>query len=253
MTTERIQCPACGSAEVGTRHERAEVQIPFAAPARYSERVDACATCGTEGDFTHENDAAIEAAVVAAEKASARELIDWLADNGTSMAQFERAFGLAARTLARWKLGEISASSLALLRVVRACPWLLTVAEEGFAEDAVRRELEGAAARSPEPMTWHLPEWTPDLLGRSPLFEKLRLSCSYWTHPRPNVFDGQLVGFERALQQLLGTGPATKRWAASASTDRGSVVRGASRIHFRVAAADAAASDADAVEDRTER
>ncbi len=48
------------------------------------------------------------------------------------MAYVERALDLPARTVARWKSGEHSASALALLRVVATYPWMLEVAEHRF-------------------------------------------------------------------------------------------------------------------------
>jgi hypothetical protein len=114
----------------------------MAEPVIYQERVDLCSACGTEGDFARENDAAL----AAAGKRSARAIIESLAADGFSMAYFERAFGLPQRTMARWKAGECSAGSLALLRVVRSYPWVLRVAERSFSEKVARQELARAGA-----------------------------------------------------------------------------------------------------------
>jgi hypothetical protein len=111
----------------------------------YSERIDTCLECQTEGDFLNENDAKIEEVLAEARKASAKGLIESLAADGISMAFFERALELAPRTLARWKSGASSASSLALLRFVRTFPWLLRVGEESFSPVVARDELIKAA------------------------------------------------------------------------------------------------------------
>lgn len=136
-----ITCPACGSADVRTSYRDSTLEVPLAPPATYRERVDECRTCGTDGDFLGENDARIDEALSRAGKASARHLIESLADDGVSMAYFERALGLSPRTLTRWKAGECSASSLALLRLVRTYPWLLRVADASYNETAARDEL----------------------------------------------------------------------------------------------------------------
>jgi len=145
---DSVTCPACGSSDIATSRLDASLPVPMAEPVIYSERVDLCGACGTEGDFARENDATVEAALAAAGKRSARAIIESLAADGISMAYFERAFGLPQRTMARWKAGECSAGSLALLRVVRSYPWVLRVAERSFSERVARKELVRASASS---------------------------------------------------------------------------------------------------------
>ena len=145
---DNLTCPACGSSNIATSRLDASLPVPMAEPVIYSERVDLCGACGTEGDFARENDAAVEAALAAAGKRSARAIIESLAADGISMAYFERAFGLPQRTMARWKAGECSAGSLALLRVVRSYPWVLRLAERSFSEKVAKQELARASAGS---------------------------------------------------------------------------------------------------------
>jgi hypothetical protein len=48
------------------------------------------------------------------------------------MAYFERAFELPVRTGTRWKSGDFSSSSIALLRIVKTFPWMTEIAEARF-------------------------------------------------------------------------------------------------------------------------
>lgn len=75
-------------------------------------------------------------------------MLQHLAEAGISMAYLERALRLPARTVARWKSGNVSASGLALLRVVRRFPWVVEVAASRFAEDVAARAVVGAAAET---------------------------------------------------------------------------------------------------------
>jgi len=148
-----IKCPACGSSDVATSYRESTIHIPLAEVVSYRERIDTCHECQTEGDFLKENDGKIDEVLAEARKASANSLIESLAADGISMASFERALELAPRTLARWKSGACSASSLALLRLVRTFPWLLQVAEESFSPVVAREELlkAGISAREHDP------------------------------------------------------------------------------------------------------
>jgi transcriptional regulator with XRE-family HTH domain len=74
-------------------------------------------------------------------------MLDELARQGLSMAYLERALSLSPRTIARWKNGELSASALALLRLVRCFPWLLKVARADFDNDKAHAELCSEALR----------------------------------------------------------------------------------------------------------
>jgi hypothetical protein len=80
-----------------------------------------------------------------ADRESIPPLLDALAAAGVSMAYVERVLGLPPRTLARWKAGECSAAGLALLRLVRAFPWVLQAAAARFSPAECQRLLLKAA------------------------------------------------------------------------------------------------------------
>ncbi len=144
----KIQCPACGSESVTTSHRDATISIPFGEPARFEESVNACATCGMEGDFLGQNDTIAAEAVKRAVSESARAIVDQLSSRGVSMAHFERALRLPQRTLARWKTGEVSHHAVALLRLVRTYPWLLEVADHSFDEGVALHTLVVEAGKA---------------------------------------------------------------------------------------------------------
>lgn len=143
--TNKLQCPACGSDNVSSSTRDIELDVPFASAVRVSETVDVCGTCGSEGDFLGQNEPKIEDAIRQATRASVKGMIDSLAEQGTSMAYFERALGLPQRTMARWKMGECSSPAVALLRVVSTYPWILPVAESGFDYASAQMQLLDAA------------------------------------------------------------------------------------------------------------
>jgi len=138
MNTE---CPACGSTNTKKRMSTCSVAVPYGPPATYSTAENHCLDCGEDGDFDAQGDNEIEKALDSSKKASIAPMLDFLSEQGVSNAYFERALGLPARTVARWKNGELSASSLALLRIVRTFPWVLEVADEGFTPRAAITSL----------------------------------------------------------------------------------------------------------------
>jgi len=121
--------------------------VPYGPRFHVDEFVDTCRRCGESGDFANRNETLIDEKKAEAVKASVVSMLAALSDSGITMAYFERALSLPARTLARWKEGQLSASGAALLRLVRTYPWLLEVADEGFDQRHANVMLmQGAAA-----------------------------------------------------------------------------------------------------------
>lgn len=120
--------------------------VPYAPATACEVEYAVCGSCGEEGDFAQANDAKLNLAVKEAAKASVAAMLDGLTSQGISMAYFERALQLPARTLTRWKSGDHSAASLALLRVIRTYPWILDVADEGFTEPIASVKVVEASA-----------------------------------------------------------------------------------------------------------
>lgn len=128
-----VSCPACGSSDVDTRTEKREIPIPLASAAVYEAVVNVCRVCETAGDFAKVNDKAMILALDAAKKSSLSDLICQIVEkNKMSMAYMERALDLPARTMMRWKSGEVSAGALALMRIVATYPWTVEVADERY-------------------------------------------------------------------------------------------------------------------------
>lgn len=128
----KITCPACGSDALLKNTKEVKIPLEFGRDISVEETIYVCQVCGTDGDFADENDKKIEHALEFAKKQSAEKILENLVGKGISMAYFERVMGLPARTLARWKQGNISASGFALIKTIETYPWLLEVADERF-------------------------------------------------------------------------------------------------------------------------
>ena len=145
--TSKLTCPACGSDDVTSATNVAELALPFSEAVRVEEVVNTCRVCGTEGDFLDQNQARVDEALRVATRESVRQMIDGLGNQGVTMAYFERALRLPQRTLARWKTGECTASAIAVLRLVSTYPWLLSVAEASFDFSCAQQKLVEAASQ----------------------------------------------------------------------------------------------------------
>lgn len=140
-------CPVCGSSKIQTESESRKLKVPFVSDAKYEAIVDVCQECATRGDFCRENSARITASVEKAKQESVVRIIAGLAEKKYTMASMERALGLAQRTMNRWKGGEFSDSSLALLRFIATYPWLVEVADAQFDPKFAQERLMMEAVR----------------------------------------------------------------------------------------------------------
>ncbi|MEQ1557786.1 MAG: hypothetical protein ABL933_02445 [Methyloglobulus sp.] len=129
---ENLTCPACGSNSIETITLNKSIPVVYGNAAIFSESVDKCLICEEMGDFSNVNDENIQKALELARKESVIGMLDTISNIGIKMSYMERALDLPIRTIARWKNGEVSAASLALLRIIRTYPWLLEVADERF-------------------------------------------------------------------------------------------------------------------------
>jgi len=141
------KCPACGSTDVRQEQVNESLPVPYGEDVVVATTQFTCAVCGETGDFTGENDAIVESALKKRVGESVLQMFEGLAAMGISLAYFERALRLPARTTARWKAGELSAAPVSLLRAVRTYPWLLEVADSGFDRTVASFKLLEAAAR----------------------------------------------------------------------------------------------------------
>lgn len=130
---DKLYCPACGSQNITHVIHEETKQLTLGPSFSYEEVVFTCNVCGASGDFQDVNDCKFLEAQKAAQDISVKEMIKSLSEEHyISMAYFERAFELPARTLTRWKNGDFSSTSLALLRIVQTFPWMPRVAEIKF-------------------------------------------------------------------------------------------------------------------------
>jgi hypothetical protein len=137
-TDSPIVCPACGGSQATLAREQWTYTPPFATTTASCEiEVATCTRCGERGDFRCANDAIVLATVARADAATVPAMLDALAAVGVTPAYFERALRLPAGTTARWRkdtyVGAHGSADLALLRLVRARPELLELADAGFA------------------------------------------------------------------------------------------------------------------------
>ena len=145
-TNNQLICPACGSTELSLAREHRKERAPFGPQVQYNAAFYECSLCGEAGDFSNRND---EPAIQARRDSASQSLVPMLnalSKQGLTNAYIERALELPSRTLSRWKTGELAASSVALLRLVRTFPWLLRVAESNYDERSARSAILAAAS-----------------------------------------------------------------------------------------------------------
>ncbi len=146
------RCVYCGSDELFIKSDSLELHEPFLGTQSVTIEVLTCRKCGFE-EYLPSNDERIERAMSDLKKASMVLLLNDLNSSGLTNAYMERALGLPARTLARWKNEASlrpSAAGHALMRLIRTFPWLLQVAEAGFDENKARILLLKAAGKEEE-------------------------------------------------------------------------------------------------------
>ncbi len=146
--TKELVCPACGSSDLKLVAEQKSHQLTLGKDFQYLEHVYICNLCGEKGDFENKNDPSFELAESNALKQLVPSLIDDLSKEHISMARFERAFELPQRTLTRWKSGDFSATSVALLRTVKTFPLIVDVAEKKFDKGYATKSICIEAMRS---------------------------------------------------------------------------------------------------------
>lgn len=140
-------CPSCGSKELATDTSKKLYPIVYGKPAEWAEIVYHCLACGESGDFSDDNDSLAEKAIELAKKQSVNIMLDSLVERGLKMTYLERAFELPPKTIARWKVGGSSASSIALIRIIRTFPWIIDVADAHFDPLIAKKKLIAGAAQ----------------------------------------------------------------------------------------------------------
>lgn len=138
----KITCTACGSDDVVKISQKETRQLTLGDEFTYDVNMYHCNECGEEGDFADKNDAIHERHMEEARKKLAAQLIDSIAADGMKMAYIERAFEIPQRTISsKWKNGSISASGLALLRIVKTMPWTVHIADNKFSNESIKQTI----------------------------------------------------------------------------------------------------------------
>jgi len=125
-------CPACASDDMVRNEKIREEILTPGLEFTFNEIYYTCNSCHEEGDFTGETDKNYLHAQKSAQTQLVKNILDNMNKAGITMAMLERVFELPSRTLTRWKNGDFSASTLALLRIIATYPWIIRVAENRF-------------------------------------------------------------------------------------------------------------------------
>jgi hypothetical protein len=128
------KCPICGSEDVTEKVNEQQLSLPYGDDSTFKVTELYCDECEEFTIDRESSDEALSEALASGKMDSVNRMLDFLSENGVTNAYLERALDLPVRTVARWKKGKFSASSLALLRMVRTFEWLLEVAEVNYRE-----------------------------------------------------------------------------------------------------------------------
>lgn len=137
-----LECPACGSGKIKNLSLTEVRQLTLGSEFSYQIPIHACEECGEEGDFNGKADEIREFAMAKARENLAKDLINSIAETGMKLAYIERAFEIPQRTISsKWGSGKVSASGLALLRIVKSMPWIVHIADHKFEKREIRNTV----------------------------------------------------------------------------------------------------------------
>lgn len=140
-----LTCPFCGSGDIKFEKNVQKDKLPLGQEFSYEKVIHECNQCGERGEFSDENDEVYLEAKEVAIKSSLESILTNFSEKGFSMVYIERALDLSHRTLSRWKSQGISASGLALMRMIHTFPWLLEVADKDYDRIYANKELVNQA------------------------------------------------------------------------------------------------------------
>jgi hypothetical protein len=149
--SEELTCPACDSSNVRTEKNKEKEKLAITGVELvYDKIIHVCRECDARGEFvsdvSEENHEKFIDALKTANTASLDFILKDLSNFTSSMAYLERALELPQRTLSRWKAQGISASGMALMKIVYTYPWILKVADEDFDKQFSKQEVVRQAA-----------------------------------------------------------------------------------------------------------
>lgn len=140
-----VSCPICGSDNTTCHKTVSYGSLTLGNDFKYEEVYYVCGSCKEEGDFFSETDKNYLASEKKAQAELVKSILEKLNQAHISMAMLERVLELPVRTLTRWKNGDFSSSSLALLRILITFPWIINVAEQKFDSIFARSSIVKAA------------------------------------------------------------------------------------------------------------
>lgn len=158
---KKIICSYCGRETISIKKYEIELSEPYSDTSTVTIQEKVCSHCGFIEEDKN-NDPVIQKELSALKRASMVTMLDTLNAMRHTNASMERALGLPARTLARWKNQQSmspSASGIALMRIIRTYPWILDVADMQFDQDAARTSLLENAANELVKIRSDHPEW----------------------------------------------------------------------------------------------
>lgn len=140
-------CDACGSSNTQIVTSEETRQLTLGEEFSFSVPSYKCLDCEEEGYLGQETEQIRSCEMDKARAKLAVNLIDQISDSGIKLAYIERAFELPQRTISsKWRSGRISASGLALLRIVKMMPWTVEIADNKFSRVTIFHSLVNAVA-----------------------------------------------------------------------------------------------------------
>lgn len=126
------KCMSCGEPNPKVVETIEYYTAPFGSPVAYRQWHTECSFCGYELDVSDPNE--FPSAIKKAESNSVPKMLDELLNaNKYSYAEIERSLELPNRLVSNWKKkAKVVRGSLALLRVIRAFPWIIDVAKRHY-------------------------------------------------------------------------------------------------------------------------
>nr|AGS51576.1 hypothetical protein [uncultured bacterium contig00010] len=146
MNNEKL-CPVCGSSKIENIIKKESIHGDLGKELTIDVPYEKCIECGSEGNFSGENEKAIEKALSTLNEEYIDEVLNFFDERKISYAGIERAVGLPQRTLTKWKNRNSTptASGIALLKYLRLFPWLIEVAENKFDNNISQKIFMGTA------------------------------------------------------------------------------------------------------------
>lgn len=133
---EEWVCPVCGAQGKGVETYIRTLSLPFMPKIDMELFVCTCGVCKESGDFIDRNDEIITAAIHRANCEFLKESVAFFKKRGYSEVSLDRILNLPVGTVTSW-VGtlEFPPEAVALVRVLRAFPWMLLAADGSYSPE----------------------------------------------------------------------------------------------------------------------